>query len=75
MLGAMRDAWEKNDKVAAAAFAKDAAPYVHPRLASVDAKIDADVDANLTVSRIELVARPFTDSLQNPSGENSKGLQ
>jgi hypothetical protein len=36
MLGAMRDAWEASDKDAAARFAKDAAPYVHPRLAAVE---------------------------------------
>ncbi len=36
MLRAMRDAWENGDKVAAANFAKDAAPYMHPRLAAVE---------------------------------------
>jgi hypothetical protein len=36
MLGAMRAAWEKQDKDTAARFAKDAAPYVHPRLANVE---------------------------------------
>lgn len=36
MLGAMRQAWDSNDKDGAARFAKDAAPYVHPRLAAVE---------------------------------------
>ena len=36
MIGAMRGAWEAGDKDAAARFAKDAAPYVHPRLAAVE---------------------------------------
>lgn len=36
MIGAMREAWEKGDRPAAANFAKDAAPYVHPRLAAVE---------------------------------------
>lgn len=36
MLGAMRHAWDADDKEAAARFAKDAAPYVHPRLAAVE---------------------------------------
>ena len=36
MLGAMRGAWDKNDHDAAARFAKEAAPYVHPRLAAVE---------------------------------------
>lgn len=35
MLGAMRDAWESGDKKEAASIAKDAAPFVHPKLASV----------------------------------------
>ena len=36
MLGAMREAWERSDKDGAARFARDAAPYVHPRLAAVE---------------------------------------
>jgi hypothetical protein len=36
MLGAMRHAWEAEDKDAAARYAKDAAPYMHPRLAAVE---------------------------------------
>ena len=39
MLSAMRDLWEEGTSEAkreAARIAKDAAPYVHPRLASID---------------------------------------
>ena len=39
MLNAMRDLWEEGTSEAkreAARIAKDAAPYVHPRLASID---------------------------------------
>lgn len=36
MLKAMRNAWSEGDEKAAAAFAKEAAPYVHPRLAAVE---------------------------------------
>jgi hypothetical protein len=36
MVGAMREAWERNDREAAARYAKDAAPYMHPRLAAVE---------------------------------------
>jgi len=36
MLKAMRDAVEADNMKEAAAFAKDAAPYVHPRLAAVE---------------------------------------
>lgn len=37
MLETMREAWDNGDKPAALAAAKDAAPYIHPRLAPVDA--------------------------------------
>lgn len=36
MLQAMRGAWEAGNKAEAHEFAKDAAPYIHPRLAAVD---------------------------------------
>lgn len=36
MLGAMREAWDKGDKKEAATIAKDAAPFVHPKLAAVE---------------------------------------
>lgn len=54
MLGAMRDAWAKDDKAGAANFAKDAAPYIHPRLAAIE--VQADVEARVEVSTLELVA-------------------
>lgn len=43
MLSAMREAWDKNEKAAACAIAKDAAPYMHARLTSVDATVDGQV--------------------------------
>ena len=42
MLGAMRTAWENGDREKAANHAKDAAPYMHPRLAAVQHSGDAD---------------------------------
>lgn len=36
MLGAMRARYEAGDLLAAASLAKDAAPYVHPRLAAIE---------------------------------------
>jgi hypothetical protein len=36
MLKAMREAYDRTDYKEAATFAKDAAPYVHPRLAAVE---------------------------------------
>ena len=32
----MREAWHKQDADAAARFARDAAPYVHPKLAAIE---------------------------------------
>ena len=45
MLGAMRDLWAigtPEAKREAAEIAKDAAPYIHPRLASIDQTIKED---------------------------------
>ena len=42
MLKAMKLAWDQKDYAAAANFAKDAAPYLHPRLANVQHSGDAD---------------------------------
>jgi len=45
MLGAMRDLWAEGtpeSKREAAEIAKDAAPYIHPRLASIDQTIRED---------------------------------
>lgn len=60
MLGAMRDAWSNGDKAAAANFAKDAAPYLHPRLSNVQHSGDAENPVE-TVTRIELTS-PETDN-------------
>lgn len=49
LLVEMRDAWnaigpdgkpDRNERNRAVAIAKEAAPYVHPKLSSVDAKVD-----------------------------------
>lgn len=40
MLGAMREAYEQGGYLVAAAYAKEAAPYVHPKLSSIEAKVD-----------------------------------
>lgn len=52
LLHVMRDDEEDDGRRLDAA--KAAAPFVHPKLSSVDAKLD--VDATVSVSRIELVA-------------------
>lgn len=40
MLEAMRIAYDEGGAKAAMPFAKDAAPYVHPKLANIEAKVD-----------------------------------
>lgn len=72
MLTTMRTLWaqavDESGKVVnigkamqANVVAKDAAPFLHPKLSTVDAKMEADVTAK--VSRIELVGvRPSGDS-------------
>lgn len=36
LIGAMRQAWEEGEIELAAAYAKDAAPYFHPKLANIE---------------------------------------
>lgn len=58
MLGILRD--EKADPAQRFEAAKNAAPYVHPRLSSVEAKVDADV-----TSRVRKIERTIIDPV-NP---------
>lgn len=51
MVQTMREFWEAGDKSAAAAIAKDAAPYMHPRLQSTEAKVTSDVTINDSADR------------------------
>lgn len=46
MLQTMRDAWDGGSKELACQIAKDAAPYMHPRLTAVDAEVNANVNGN-----------------------------
>lgn len=55
MLGAMRAAWERNDHEKAAGYARDAAPYIHPRLSTMQHKGDPESPVE-TVTKIVLVA-------------------
>ena len=41
----MYDAYTKKDMSAAAAFAKDAAPYMHAKLASIQVQADVEVQS------------------------------
>lgn len=47
MLEAMREAYETSGAIAAVPFAKEAAPYVHPRLSAVDANAQGDLIVEL----------------------------
>lgn len=40
MLETMRSLWANGQQTEASAIAKDAAPFIHPRLSSVEAKVD-----------------------------------
>lgn len=44
MLEAMRQAYQEGGAQAAVPFAKEAAPYVHPKLSNIDAKLDGIID-------------------------------
>ncbi len=57
MLGAMREAWAQDDKEAAANFAKDAAPYVHPRLSAVDYTEKKKEASDYTADELFAIAR------------------
>lgn len=48
MLEAMNAARAEGNLAAAAGFAKDAAPYMHPRLANVEANVKADIGIQVT---------------------------
>lgn len=69
MVGAMREAWERNDKEAAARYAKDAAPYMHPRLAAVE---HTGKDGKDLVPQVPAkdVARAIFDIFRNASGQS-----
>lgn len=57
MLTAMRSAFDAGELKEAASFAKDAAPYMHARLANVQAEVSGPNGGPVeTVTRIELTA-------------------
>lgn len=66
MLEAMRLAYEQGGAIAAMPFAKDAAPYVHPKLANIESKIDG-VIGQYAAQPIPVEQRN-TDALESPAG-------
>lgn len=68
MLGAMRELWDNGNKLDAASIAKDAAPYMHPRLSNVDLKAEHDlttfVISGEPISDPEKWAEEFAEDIQ-----------
>ena len=77
MLGAMRELWDVGTPEAkreAAEIAKDAAPYVHPRLASIDQTIKEDrpfavVPGQLSIEEWQVTYGPQAALEDKSSGE------
>jgi hypothetical protein len=51
MLEAMHKARSEGDLDRAAHFAKDAAPYIHAKLANIEAKVEGDVGLTVEIIR------------------------
>jgi hypothetical protein len=59
MLEAMREHWAQGEWDRAAAIAKLAAPYVHPRLASIEQKVSPIDVTKLTDEELEFLRRIY----------------
>jgi hypothetical protein len=74
MLGAMRELWDVGTPEAkreAAGIAKDAAPYVHPRLASIDQRINENqpfalIPRELSIEEWQLTYGPKALEAKSP---------
>ncbi len=73
MLGAMRDAWESGKKAEAATYARDAAPYLHPKLSSIEHKGDPDNPLE-TVTHIVLTSPETDDSTDRTASQAHPGV-
>lgn len=71
MLEAMREAYEEGGASAAMPYAKEAAPYLHPKLSSVDAKVDG-VIGQYAAQPIPVEQRD-SDSLAGSNGSATNG--
>ena len=71
ILEAMRDAYKEGGAQAAVPFAKEAAPYVHPRLSAVDAKVDG-VIGQYAAQPIPVESRD-SDTVARPNGSAAHG--
>lgn len=73
MLGAMRDAWQSGKKAEAATYARDAAPYLHPKLSSIEHKGDPDNPLE-TVTHIVLTSPETDDSTDRTASQAHPGI-
>src|SRR4051794_38246629 len=75
MLSTMRELYDNGDKIAAAAIARDAAPYIHPRLSSVQVDASVAVDPiSLTTQELMQIAAGGRPSVADPDpGEDEPG--
>jgi hypothetical protein len=77
MLKAMRTHAEKDDWDAAASIAKDAAPYMHPKLTSMQHRgsigtYDLTKMSDDELDRLESILGPLALAGGDPSGESEK---
>ena len=73
MMHTMRQAWQQEDYETAITIAEKAAPYRHPKLASVQHSGDADNPLE-TVMRVELFAAEDDDSPDCTAPQVAPGL-
>lgn len=71
MLEAMRIAYQEGGAAAAMPYAKEAAPYLHPKLANIEAKMDG-VIGTYAAQPIPVEER-HSDSLARPNGAAVNG--
>lgn len=71
MLEAMREAYAEGGATAAMVYAKEAAPYLHPKLSSVDAKLDGTL-GTYAAQPIPVEER-HSDSLAGSTGPATNG--
>lgn len=71
MLEAMREAYKEGGAKAAMPYAKEAAPYLHAKLSSVDAKVDG-VIGQYAAQPIPVEARD-SDAVASPAGPATNG--
>ena len=65
MCEAMRDAYTTGGAIMAFQYAEKIAPYVHPRLASVEAKVDAKLDATVRGLPVETLSDAQLQEIAN----------